>query len=291
MLSGSDLPQVPALKTSYYVEYPADKLHGSFRRLGCYSRKGPNPDAVRVVQLARRRRLHPLVVVSLLIAEAYVPRMDRLTLAEPQGVRTTVANLAMSSVGFGKESKPKIQRVLRLDPANPEAQGRRCTMAADEGESDALSLCTDALKRNRTAPMFYSLGKAQEAAGDPCAAEQSFTSANSLISPASAFYLRNMGRAAYACGSFLYSVAEFSAVVDLDTKSVADPNQDAEDLDDAKEDLVLDREWLVVAYRANAQPKLASQVCAQSHPGWKACNCTIASGKVSCTDSAGPAPR
>jgi len=228
----------------------------------------------------------PLALVSLLFAEAKLPAMDRLTLAEPMGVRSTIAEIAMGSVGYGKEAESKIGRVLKLDPENAGARSRECALASNTRRSDAVAVCKAAVSIEPDAANYDKLGEAQETSGDPCSAEDSFTSANSHVNGGSAFYLRDMGHAAFQCGRIVYSVAEFGAAEDLDAKAVADPKEDADDLDDDKASLKLDREWLALAYSASKQPKLAAEACAKAHPEWKGCGCVLKDGNVACSESA-----
>jgi tetratricopeptide (TPR) repeat protein len=227
----------------------------------------------------------PLALVSLLFAEARLPGMDRLTLAEPMEVRSTIAEIAMASAGYGKDAEPKIERVLKLDPANGTARSRVCVLASNTNRPDAIALCKTALLTDPSGPNYNSLGQAQEHGGDPCSAEDSFTSANSHVNGGSAFYLRNMGHAAFQCGRIAYSVAEFGAAEDLDAKAVADQKEDGDDLDDDKADLKLDREWLVLSYSASKQPKLAAEACGKAHPEWKSCSCVLKDGNVRCLEA------
>ncbi len=227
----------------------------------------------------------PLVLVLLLFAEAKLPAMDRLTLAEPMSVRSTIAEIAMGNAGYGKDAEPKIGRVLKLDPANGDARSRECDLASDAKRADAVTVCRAAVWTESNAPNHNSLGLALEKSGDPCGAEDSFTEANSQVNGGSSFYLRNMGRAAYKCGRILYSVAEFGTAESLDAKSVADPQEDADDLDDDKDSLKLDREWLVLVYSASKQPKQAAEACSKAHPEWKSCSCVLKDGSVACSET------
>jgi tetratricopeptide (TPR) repeat protein len=190
--------------------------------------------------------------------------MDSFTMAMPQPVRAAVAQLALRSGSKGS-AKSKRERVLKLDPANAELNHRFTVVGVDP--ADALTLNAEGLK--------------QESEGDPCTAEDTFTEANSKAIGGSSEYLRNMGRAAYECGRYAYSVSEFSAAEDHDASELkANPD----DADDLNPDLTYDREWLSLAYSTTKQPQLANEACLRAHTTWKACRCTLKDKKPSCME-------
>jgi len=224
----------------------------------------------------------PIAALASLFAAAHFSAMDRLTLAMPMSIRVPVAQIAMDKVGYGKDSTTKIDRVIKLDPENPDAWSRRCG-AFDDADSPtfdpslALTQCQKALSLQHTEDNFNGLGLAQEALKDYCAAEDSFTHANSLVNARDAYVLRNMGRAALECGHAASSVAIFEVAEETDAKDVED--------DDDKEDLLLDREWLVLANQANHDPAAATAACAKAHPDWKSCHCIPDGTGVKCTNA------
>ncbi len=233
----------------------------------------------------------PMGLVGLLVAEAYWPKLDGLTMAMPSGVRSTVAAMAMNQVGFGKDSEPKVERVLKLDSANPEALSRRCEVESNTKASQALATCEAAIAHGASASNYNALGHAQDQTGDFCSAEESYTVANNFVQGGNAFYLRAMGISAYRCGRVAYSVAELGAAESLDEKDAADANADEDEIADAKMDLQIDREWLVVAYGADKMPKEAAESCSNAHPEWKTCNCIFIAGKAVCTGIGAPPPK
>ena len=222
----------------------------------------------------------PLALVSVLLAEAYSPRLDRLTLALPAGVRTAVAAMAMNNAGFGAQARAKVERVLKLDPANADAHSRMCQIASDDEKLDALELCQQAVRLEPSAINFDRLGNAQERAGDPCSAQDSYNSANSRQG-GNSDYLRALGRSDFKCGRIAYSVAELLAAESFDAKSL-ESSQD-EEADDVKADLQNDREWLTLAFAASHQPREAAESCGRAHPEWKTCACVLQGGKPVCT--------
>jgi tetratricopeptide (TPR) repeat protein len=216
----------------------------------------------------------PLLFVAFLLTAANVPAMDRFTLALPQTIRGAVAQLALSS-GGGTANKKTRERVLKLDPANPQLNGREVTLA--QGFSNSVTFSGN----NGAATELNKLGLEQEQAGDPCTAEDTFTRANSNVNGGNTQYLRNMGRAAYECGRYAYSVSEFSAAEDDDARNL---KTDPEDADDINLDLEYEREWLSLAYTATRQPQLANEACLRAHTGWKGCRCSLKDKKPSCTE-------
>jgi len=218
----------------------------------------------------------PIAALASLFAAAHFSAMDRLTLALPMSVRVPVAQIAMGKVGYGKDSTQKIDRVIKIDPENPDAWSRRCN-AFDYDPAVGLAHCQKALSLQYTEDNFNGLGLAQEGLKDYCAAEDSFTRANTLVNARDGYILRNMGRAALECGHAASSVAIFEVAEEADAKDVED--------DDDKDDLVLDREWLVLANQANHDPKAAAAACAKAHPDWKSCHCTFDGTGLKCANA------
>jgi tetratricopeptide (TPR) repeat protein len=237
----------------------------------------------------------PLLLVAIFVTAAYVPALDKLTLSMSPDIRTAVADAAMQKAGHGTPAIPGLERVLRLDPDNAAALTRLCSARTAARLSlperaAAIPLCRKAVARARSSENFYNLGTAQEASGDPCAAQTSYNAANSAES-GEVDNLRAMGRTSLACSDVTGSVAEFEVARDLDAKSIADPGQDVDDRDDEADDLQLDQQWLVIAYTAANKPKLAAQACSAAYPMWKSCSCTLQAGKPSCKESPPVQPR
>jgi tetratricopeptide (TPR) repeat protein len=220
----------------------------------------------------------PLFFVAFLLTAANVPAMDRLTLAMPQTIREAVAQLALNS--HGAKDKATRARVLMLDPSNDQLNGRVVTLV--RGGRNEITIAGD----EAAASKLNALGLKQENEGDPCTAEDTFTQANTSANGGNTEYLRNMGRAAYECGRYAYSVSEFGAAEDHDARELAADPDDA-DLD---AELAADREWLSLAYTATRQPELANEACLRAHTGWKGCRCTLKLRNPVCTQAATPSP-
>jgi tetratricopeptide (TPR) repeat protein len=226
----------------------------------------------------------PLAFVLWLVAAAKYPAMDSFTMTLPADVRATVAELTMRNAGYGKDSAKAIDRTIVLDPDNTDAWSRRCQGNFQKIKGDIAS-CRKAIALDPSAFNYNGLGLAQEDAKDFCAAEDSYTTALRTLQN-DANLLRNMARAALRCGHAPASVAGFEVAEDLDAKAATDPSQD--DSDDAKSDLVTDREYLTVAYDRTNQPAKAATTCAKAHATWKTCHCELTDSAVKCSDTSTP---
>ena len=237
----------------------------------------------------------PITLMALIAAEARYPALDPLTVHNPSFLRELVGEVAITWVGYGKDSPPKLDRILRLAPDNAEAWSRRCTRDnfSDPKAAVEISLadCTRAVALNRTEPNLNNLGLAQERSNNPCAAENSFTSANSSVNAAYPFVLRNMGRAALACGHTPAAIAGFEVAETKDAQDVAvsaAKHEDPEDLEEEKADLTEDRDWLILAYGRNHDLARTNQMCSTAHPTWKTCTCNTSADTVKCSDQPTP---
>ncbi|MEO6807098.1 MAG: hypothetical protein ABI209_13245 [Edaphobacter sp.] len=225
----------------------------------------------------------PLAFVLWVAAAAKYPAMDSFTMTLPAGVRATVAELTMRNAGYGKDSAKAIDRTIAIDPDNSDAWSRRCQGNFQKIKGDIAS-CRKAIALDPSALNYNGLGLTQENAKDFCAAEDSYTIAIRSLQNDPAL-LRNMSRAALRCGHAPSSVAGFEVAEDLDAKSAASPDDDG---DDASSDLVIDREYLTVAYDRTSQPAKAAATCAKAHTGWKTCHCELTDSAVKCFDASVP---
>jgi len=176
-----------------------------------------------------------------------------------------------------------LNRVVKLDPDNSDAWDRRCTFATEKDDPAIdIATCRRAVQLNQDAWNYDSLGLAQERAGDFCAAEGSFTSAVQKENGKDAGPLRNMGRAAIRCGRTGGGIAGFEMAEAIDAKAVADPEDDG----DTKDDLKLDREYLVVVYDRLGEPEKSHAMCAKAHPEWAGCACELDQHGVKCSERA-----
>jgi tetratricopeptide (TPR) repeat protein len=226
----------------------------------------------------------PLLIVSLLYAETYLPALDRFTLAMPMPLRTTVAEGILKNAVYGKDYEPKVRRALKLDPSNSDALTDVCSIeTGDDPKPDAIASCKRAIDLDPARYNWSNLAHAQEKAGDVCSAAQSYETAHGKGPSGDSDDLRGMGRTDLQCARIPYSIAELSAARDLDAQYA---KNDDDDTGDADEDLKSDNEWLSAAYDASNQPGEAKEACLLAHPAWKTCACVVNQGKVSCTGAA-----
>jgi len=230
----------------------------------------------------------PMLFVIWLLAAVRWPRMDSLTLRMPMEVRRTVAQLAFQKAGWNKGSFHKLERVIALDPQNTDAWGRRCTEYKDaEGAKAHLQTCETTVALDATPENLDALGRAQEALGDPCAADASFTKAAGNTSEQAYLYVEDMGRAALRCGDLYGARAGLETAILQEDKSIKEPDQDQEDIDDTKVDQLTDREYLIVTLDRLHEGSLSKDACSAAHPDWAGCACALgAKGEVSCEDAA-----
>jgi tetratricopeptide (TPR) repeat protein len=223
----------------------------------------------------------PMVFVLLIVGAAKYSAMDAFTMTLPTGVRAAVADLTLRNAGYGKDSAMGVDRAIKLDPDSADAWGRRCHLG-DDGATGDLPACRRAITLDPSSWNFNGLGSAQEKAKDYCNAEDSYTSAI-RASTNDPYSLRNMARAALRCGHTGASVAGFEVAEGLDAKAAADPDED----DDAKDNLLSDRQYLIVVYDRTNQPAKATAICTRLHPDWKTCHCELTETGVKCTDAQG----
>jgi len=230
----------------------------------------------------------PMLFVIWLLAAVRWTRMDAWTLRMPTGVRRTVAQLAFQKVGWDKGSLPRLERVIVLDPKNADAWGRRCTDYKDAEAAKAhVQTCQTAVALDATPENLDALGRAQEALGDPCAADASFTKAAGNTSEQAYLYVEDMGRAALRCGDLYGARAGLETAILQEDKSLKEPDQDEEEIDDTKADQLTDREYLVVTLDRLHEQGLSKDACSAAHPDWAGCACALgAKGEVSCKDAA-----
>lgn len=227
-------------------------------------------------------------VLWLMIAGAW-PAMDRITLHLPMSIRETVASVAMQNVGWGKNAQLKLQRVLRLSPDDATAWTRSCEMTAGKSgdRRGGVQTCERAVALDDSGWNFDHLGRAQERAGDECAAEESFTRASSKSSMGYEYgHVESMGRASLRCGDLYSARAGLEAAIDLQEKSYKAPDQDPDDIDGTRADEKTDREYLIVTLDRLHETRLAKETCSQVHPEWGGCVCALDSkGEASCADA------
>ncbi len=229
----------------------------------------------------------PVTLMTFVAAEARYPGLDPLTLHNPSFLREFVGEVAITWVGYGKDSASRLDRVLRLAPNNAEAWTRRCSEQNYAGLDQAFAACTKAVSLSPMQWNYNNLGRAQEKRHDPCAAEDSFNVANMKAAWADTYILREFGEASLECGHVAAAVNEFEQAEKKDAQQVAvaaAENEDEDDLQEEKDDLATDRDWLILVYGRYGSMTEAAQMCSTVHPAWKTCSCNIGAKGVQCAD-------
>jgi len=228
----------------------------------------------------------PMLFVSWLLLAARWAKMDNMTSQTPAALRQAIAGIILQKAGFGKQSLPGVERALRIDPEDGEAWERRCGVSLIDNGVPNLEACQAAVRYEKEPMDYYNLGRALEYQGNFCAAEDSYTEATSATSSHPDYsYLDSMGRAALRCGHLPASRAGLEFAIELEQKSLNDPNEDVDEIADTKKDMLADQEYLLIAYHRENEDTLAGQACTAAHPGWKACSCDLdAKGIVSCSE-------
>jgi hypothetical protein len=229
----------------------------------------------------------PMLVMGWLLLAARWTKMDALTMRMPIGVRSTIAQIAMQSIQWGKGQRPEFERVNRIDPANADAWSGRCTSYFGESERSAdVATCITAVKVDASAATYDGLGDAQQRAGDVCAAEESFTRAASVNSGTHDYeYTERMGRAALRCGHLPSARAGLEVAVQHEDYRLKQEGKDDDEIDDTKTDMLKDREFLVVVYQKLHEDALAKKACAEAHSDWKGCACAVDAKTVTCEEA------
>ena len=226
-----------------------------------------------------------LFVIWLLLASRW-SRMDAATMQAPPSLRKTIAEMVLQKADYGKESLPALDRALRLDPQNGDAWSRRCGLPFDEDTAPSLKDCEAAVQFNKGPYDCYRLGRAQDALNNPCTAEDSFTQATSATASNPDYtYIDSMGRAALRCGHLPAGRAGLETAIELEEKSLKDPEDHDDEIADTKKDMLTDREYLIVLYNREHENTLAAEACSATHPDWKSCNCDLdPKGLVACAE-------
>jgi len=184
----------------------------------------------------------PMLFVTWLLLASRWQKMDSSTAHAPLFLRQTVTSVILQKATYGKESLPTIDRILRLDPQNVGAWQRRCSTSAWD-KSPNLKDCEKAVKFGAGPADYYNLGHIQETTGDPCTAEDNYTEAVSATSSnPDSDYLEAMGRTALLCNHLPASRAGYEAAITTQQKwlSQNDQDEDKDDIDEAKKDILAD---------------------------------------------------
>ena len=226
----------------------------------------------------------PMLFVGWLLAASQWAKMDALTMHAPDGMRSVVASLVMKKAGWGRDAFPMLERVMRLDPDNAEAWGRRCMVYSRGPQPEAdVEACVKAVSLQPTPQMYTALGRADDRAGKECDAAEAFkTAVHGQMRGYKA--MERMGRAELKCGELPEAREGLETAVLLENDRLLGKGVTAAQIPQVKADLLTDREYLIVAYDGLKEAKLAKQMCSVAHVGWKGCVCGMEGGEVVCRE-------
>jgi len=211
----------------------------------------------------------PMVFATWLMLSAYWPKMDAVTMHLPMGLRSLVATVVVQK---------QVKRAKALDPevVVPRKVNLMLTSAdiarrQKENSAKALDLSKQA--------------QAQEEAGDPCAAADTYSLAASKVSGSDADYeyVQGMGRTSLLCGDVNTARAGLEAAVEKQERWIKTADDDDDDLAHTMKDEQVNWEWLVVVYGREKESGLAKSACTSAHPDWKSCVCKLVGKGVSCS--------
>ena len=166
-----------------------------------------------------------LIVATTFVISVKAPWMDPFTRRMPQVWRKAVST-AVYQEDFAHDpaSHAAMERVMQLYPANTDAWSRRCLWAGSSGDLNKdQRICEKAVEEDPNSPLVVSAwGRAQQAAGDACAAEKSYARAISLDDNATHYAdLESKAQAALRCGDLEQAHASLSRAMEIEEKNRA----------------------------------------------------------------------
>jgi len=230
----------------------------------------------------------PLIFVLWLLAAVRMPKMDAFTMQMPANIRSVVAEAAVQEMKYGKNELQEIKRVIALDPKNASAWDRLCGLDRNQSPNRAgVKTCETALSLDGSSINWDNLGALQEKTGDECAAADAYTKATNKGSSGTYYgYVEDMGRASLRCGKNYDARAGLAAAIELEDKSMKEPDVDDADIADDKADQLEDREYLIVTLDRLHDAAGAKLACNTAHPDWNGCACKLdAKGEVACVEA------
>jgi hypothetical protein len=226
----------------------------------------------------------PMAFVGWLLLAARWTKMDASTMRMPMGMRQMVAEVAMQKVQWGKDDVGPAKRVIRLDPDSADGWHRLCTLPNEQDSKHAVvEICQKAVKLNDVAWTEDSLGEAEMADGNPCAAEDVYTRAAGMNSTQS-MHDREMGHAALLCGHLPAARAGFEAALAIDEKDMKGREKDP-DADDVRTNITFDHQYMSIFWARQGDAAKAREECLLTVTGiQQSCTCGFGDkGGVSCT--------
>jgi hypothetical protein len=179
----------------------------------------------------------------------------------------------------------KLQRARQLDPIAAAKYRPRVFRAFGATTPPNMeAMYRQQVADKKAAKTLVQRARDQENAGQPCAAEELYTQAASKDTSSEVYeYTEGLGRAGLKCGDLPGARAGLEAAILKQTAFIKGTDEDQ--LTTVRNDLLTDREYLVVVYEREHEGALAAGVCSDAHKSWKGCSCVLGkTGDVKCTE-------
>lgn len=92
-----------------------------------------------------------------------------------------------------------------------------------------------------------------------------------------------MGRSGLRCGDLTGARAGLETAILKEKDFIKGTDEDQ--LGKVRQDLMADKQFLIVVYQKEHETALAKQTCSDAHPGATSCTCKLISNGVSCSYS------
>jgi hypothetical protein len=228
----------------------------------------------------------PMVFVGWLVLVARWAKMDAVTMRMPEWSRSLAvqAMLERSSDAKSLERATKLEaEAVKEWQRHPQVIGMTGGVPRGRRTPPELqALYNQQMASRAAARALTAKAEEQEKAGQECAAEDLYSEAASKDANNEIYrYAEGIGRAGLKCGDLPGARAGFEAAILKETNFIKGTDEDQ--LTGVRDDLLKDREFLVVVYEKQHETGLARQVCSDAHPGWKSCACSLGkNGDVEC---------
>lgn len=224
----------------------------------------------------------PMVFSLFLLTAALWPKMDGLTQKMPVGFKAMIAG-AIVRLGSGSDAENARAEKLDYDAAKKSESFymRRRYNLVDRTAGGTMT----ADQSGRYTEILEDKAKTLEEKHNFCGAEDLYQKAASAVASSNEYWhTQDMGRNALLCGDLPGARAALEASLEKADLYVKGIHDDADDLQDTKDDIRGMQEMLVVVYDRQHEQKLSAASCKASHPEWKKCGCSVKDGNVSCVE-------
>lgn len=229
----------------------------------------------------------PMLLSMLLLLMVTWPKMDGFTQKMPVGMKAAIAG---AIVRLNRKSDAATVRAEKLDQA-----AARIAEAAPDRVFGQAAPPFDPVMANEAAELELDKKATRLVEQhDYCAAEDVYTKAASRANSQEAYWhTQGMGRAALACGDLVGARAGLETSLEMSARYLKTvegetpqerAENDEEDVQETKDDILEMHELLVVVYDRQKEKKLSAESCKLAHPDWKKCGCSFKGMEVSCVE-------